>query len=113
MSANALLATLRHHVTGAIERGEAQAITEIPASHVPTLGRSSTENQELVCGDERNLSKFALSGTPEGLQAIQTIANHAQKRKGETHNNSDDRLTSWESKTQFGDFKITILCEYL
>jgi hypothetical protein len=29
-SANPLLALLRYHVTGAIERGEAEAIVEIP-----------------------------------------------------------------------------------
>ena len=34
---NPLLNRLRYHVTGAIERGEKQAIVEIPAARYPTL----------------------------------------------------------------------------
>ena len=35
MKTNPALSALRHHVTGAIARGEAQAITEVPASTRP------------------------------------------------------------------------------
>ena len=36
MKTNPALSALRHHVSGAIARGEAQAITEVPASTRPT-----------------------------------------------------------------------------
>jgi hypothetical protein len=35
--AGALRETLRHHVTGAIERGEAEPVTEIPVPQMPPL----------------------------------------------------------------------------
>ena len=35
MKTNPALSALRHHVTGAIARGEAQAITEVPATQRP------------------------------------------------------------------------------
>lgn len=37
MSINPLLARLRHHVTGAIERGEKQAIVEQPSPYVRAM----------------------------------------------------------------------------
>ena len=36
MKTNPALSALRHHVTGAIARGEAQAITEVPATPRPS-----------------------------------------------------------------------------
>ncbi len=35
MKTNPAMSALRHHVSGAIARGEAQAITEVPAPHIP------------------------------------------------------------------------------
>jgi len=43
---NTLHSLLRHHVTGAIERGEAQAIVEIPALHKGPLPLHITQNDD-------------------------------------------------------------------
>lgn len=61
------LETLRHHVTGAIQRGEAEAITEIPAVPAPVWrllepGEIIREGDELYDGRDANWKKVARLG---------------------------------------------------
>ena len=49
MKTNPALSALRHHVTGAIARGEAQAITEVPATQRPTHTPGPWHVKEQVC----------------------------------------------------------------
>lgn len=63
--------------------------------------------------EQSSLRQFALSTSDAGLRAIQTIAAHAQARLGETGPaGKHDRLLGWSSITEFGDFKLTIRCDY-
>jgi len=61
---NGPLARLRHHVSGAIARGEATAITEIPAAPEPlTFTRAPSD----VCGNPRYVVHFLNLNTREEL----------------------------------------------
>lgn len=68
-SQNPLVARLRYHVTGAIERGEAEAITEQPApiTHDATL--TDDENYILRCGPHMTLSETYWSPLARSLIA--------------------------------------------
>ena len=66
MKTNPALSALRHHVTGAIARGEAQAITEIPATtspaHTPGPWSALIEGESLH-GSETHL----VAAGPHGM----------------------------------------------
>jgi hypothetical protein len=53
-----------------------------------------------------------LCNSSKGKEAIAVIAEHARKRRTEGTDMPDERLLSWESITEFGEFKITVRCDY-
>ena len=83
MKTNPALSALRHHVSGAIARGEAQAITEAPATPRPehTPGPWTVDNQYIhgpdgirfiaVAGDGAGQANARLiSAAPELIDAL-------------------------------------------
>lgn len=73
MKTNPALSALRHHVTGAIARGEAQAITEVPATprqHTP--GPWEVDGQYVHGPDGRRF--LAVAGDGEGIANARLIA---------------------------------------
>ena len=87
MKTNPALSALRHHVTGAIARGEAQAITEVPATPRPehTPGPWTVDNQYIhgpdgirflaVAGDGAGQANARLiASAPELLEALERIS---------------------------------------
>jgi len=54
-----------------------------------------------------------LFNTSKGKEAIAAIAEHARKCQTESHPElGQDRLLSWESTMEFGEFRITVRCDY-
>jgi hypothetical protein len=54
-----------------------------------------------------------LFSTSKGKEVIAAIAEHARQRQANTSPQElEERLLSWESVTEFGDFRITVRCEY-
>jgi hypothetical protein len=61
----------------------------------------------------QTVTQPGLFGTTAGQQAIATIAELARLRQqGHGREGARDPLLSWESVTEFGEFKITVRCEY-
>lgn len=84
MKTNPALSALRHHVTGAIARGEAQAITEIHAPRQHTPGPWTVDNQYIhgpdgirflaVAGDGAGQANARLiASAPELLEALEAV----------------------------------------
>lgn len=56
---------------------------------------------------------FALTTTERGRMAVRLIAEHAALRRDEHGpGGTGDRLEHWESITSFGDYTITVRCDY-
>ena len=80
---NTLHNRLRHHVTGAIERGEAQAIVEIPALHKGPFPLHTTKNDDafvIVTNHGTHYAKtydpsaaHLISAAPDLLETLQDI----------------------------------------
>ena len=84
---NPALSALRHHVSGAIARGEAQAITEVPAPHSPahTPGPwhlnprgwvvQSTGDivTRLECSNNKEADARLIAAAPELLAALEAV----------------------------------------
>ncbi len=78
---NTLHSRLRHHVTGAIERGEAQAIVEIPVLHKGPFPLHITQNDDhfvIVTSQGNHYAKTfdpsaarLISSAPELLSALE------------------------------------------
>jgi hypothetical protein len=77
---------LRHHVTGAIERGEAQAIVEIPALHKGPFPLHITQNEDnfvIVTSQGNHYAKTfdpsaarLISSAPEMLQVLESCLDY-------------------------------------
>ena len=84
MKTNPALSALRHHVTGAIARGEAQAITEVPATprpaHTPgpwylnsrgwVVQSTGDIVTRLECSNNKDLDARLIASAPELLEAL-------------------------------------------
>lgn len=81
---NTLHNRLRHHVTGAIERGEAQAIVEIPALHKGPFPLHTTKNDDAFVIITNHGTHYAktydpsaahlISAAPDLLSALESLA---------------------------------------
>ena len=84
MKTNPALSALRHHVTGAIARGEAQAITEVPASpraaHTPgpwylnprgwVVQSTGDIVTRLECSNNKEADARLIASAPELIEAL-------------------------------------------
>lgn len=84
MKTNPALSALRHHVTGAIARGEAQAITEVPATQSPahTPGPWYLNSRgwvvqstgdivtRLECSNNKDADARLIASAPELIEAL-------------------------------------------
>ena len=80
---NTLHNRLRHHVTGAIERGEAQAVVEIPALHKGPFPLHTTKNDDAFVIITNHGTHYAktydpsaahlISAAPDLLSALETL----------------------------------------
>ncbi len=69
---NTLHSRLRHHVTGAIERGEAQAIVEIPSLHKGTFPLHITQNDDQFVIVTNQGNHYAKTFDPSAARLIAT-----------------------------------------
>ena len=67
---NTLHNRLRHHVTGAIERGEAQAIVEIPALHKGPFPLHTTKNDDAFVIITNHGTHYAKTFDPSAAHLI-------------------------------------------
>ena len=67
---NTLHNRLRHHVTGAIERGEAQAIVEIPALHKGPFPLHTTKNDDAFVIVTNHGTHYAKTFDPSAAHLI-------------------------------------------
>ena len=67
---NTLHNRLRHHVTGAIERGEAQAIVEIPALHKGPFPLHTTKNDDAFVIITNHGTHYAKTFDPSAARLI-------------------------------------------
>jgi len=67
---NTLHSRLRHHVTGAIERGEAQAIVEIPALHKGPFPLHITQNDDYFVIVTNQGNHYAKTFDPSAARLI-------------------------------------------
>jgi hypothetical protein len=88
MKTNPALSALRHHVSGAIARGEAQAITEIPATtrpaHTPgpwylnsrgwVVQSTGDIVTRLECSNNKEADARLIAAAPELLDALERIS---------------------------------------
>jgi hypothetical protein len=82
---NTLHSRLRHHVTGAIERGEAQAIVEIPVLHKGPFPLHITQNDDyfvIVTNQGNHYAKTfdpsaarLISSAPDLLDSLKDLEN--------------------------------------
>ena len=88
MKTNPALSALRHHVTGAIARGEAQAITEVPASprpaHTPgpwylnppgwVVQSTGDIVTRVECSNNKEADARLIASAPELIEALERIS---------------------------------------